>query len=282
MTQSVKNIDHVMLIARDLERVKSLYERMGFYVTPLTFHPHGTGNHLIMFGNTFVELLGVVEPEKLDERSKSAQAFLQVREGIAAIALPSGDARRDREALAERGLDPSDVYSFERPVRLPDGRQINAVVDTVWAPDTSAPLVLPFLSQQHVPEAIWVPEWQHHANSAVGITSLTIVADEPSGGIETLLSRFLNKNSTDVRDGARLFDLGEGAVQVLSPQYFEAAYSINAEPLRPYIACMSIQVTELDRLAACLEEGNVPFDRMEKSIRLRPCDAGGVLLEFTV
>jgi hypothetical protein len=65
MGRAARDIDHVMLIPRDLAHARSAYERMGFTVTPLTSHPHGTANHLIMFQRDFIELLGVVAPERL-------------------------------------------------------------------------------------------------------------------------------------------------------------------------------------------------------------------------
>ena len=81
MDRAVRDIDHVMLISRELARARPTYERMGFAVTPLTSHPHGTANHLIMFERDFIELLGVVAPEELDSRSAAAELFLRIREG---------------------------------------------------------------------------------------------------------------------------------------------------------------------------------------------------------
>jgi hypothetical protein len=281
MDRAARDIDHVMLIARDLARARLAYEKMGFTVTPLTSHPHGTANHLIMFQHDFIELLGVVSPEKLDSRSAAAQLFLAAREGLAAVALPSNDAKRDREALVRRGLEPSDLYSFDRPVTLPDGRETRAIVDTVWASEPSAPLVQTFLSQQHVAEAIWVPEWQVHPNGARTIAWLTLVADEPAAALERHLATLMGTEISRDAGDRRILAARRGQVRILSPGDFEAAFGRPAEAVRPYIAGVGIGVVDLGRLVTKLEENGVPHDRSSQIVRVLPDSAHGALIEFT-
>jgi hypothetical protein len=276
-----RDIDHAMLISRDLERARSDYQRMGFAVTPLTPHPHGTANHLIMFQHDFVELLGIVAPEKLDSRSAAAKLFLQVREGLAALALPTSDAGQDREALIRRGLDPSDLYSFDRPVTLPDGRETRAIVDTVWVSEPSAPLVQTFLSQQHVAEAIWVPDWQVHPNGAQAIAWLTLVADDPAGPLEDHLAALFETDVARDAQGRRSFRTPRGEIRVLRPDDYEATCGVSAEAARPYIAGVGIRVADLEGLATQLQQNGVPCERSSQVVRVPPGFAHGALIEFT-
>jgi len=282
MGRAARDIDHVMLISRDLAHARSAYERMGFTVTPLTSHPHGTANHLILFQHDFIELLGVVAPERLDARSAAAQVFLQIREGFAAIALPTSDAERDSEALLRRGLEPSDLYCFDRPVTLPDGRETRAIVDTVWAPEPSAPLVQTFLSRQHVAEAIWVPEWQAHPNGARAIAWLTLVADDPAAALESHFVAFLDAELLRDAHGRRTFATPRGEVRILGPDDYQAAYGTPAEATRPYIAGMGIRVTDLETLVTHIRASGVPHERSSQAVRVLPDSAHGALLEFTV
>jgi len=282
MGRAARDIDHVMLISRDLALARSVYERMGFTVTPLTSHPHGTANHLIMFQHDFIELLGVVAPERLDSRSAAAQLFLRVREGLAAVALPTSDAKRDREALIRRGLDPSDLYSFDRPVTLPDGRETRAIVDTVWASEPSAPLVQTFLSRQHLAEAIWVPEWQVHPNGARAIAWLTLVADDPAAALENHFAAFLDAEVLRDARGRRTFATPRGEIRILGPDDYQATYGTPAEATRPYIAGMGIRVTDLETLVTHIRASGVPHERSSQAVRVLPDSAHGALLEFTV
>ncbi len=282
MGRPARDIDHVMLISRDLAQARSVYERMGFTVTPLTSHPHGTANHLILFQRDFIELLGVVDLERLDAHSAAAQVFLQIREGLAAVALPTSDAKRDREALLRRGLEPSDLYSFDRPVTLPDGRETRAVVDTVWAPEPSAPLVQTFLSRQHVAEAIWVPEWQAHPNGASAIAWLTLVADDPAAALESHFAAFLDAEVLRGARGRRSFATPRGEVRILGPDDYLATYGAPAEATRPYIAGVGIRVIDLERLETHLQENGVPHEKSSQTVRVLPDSAHGALLEFTV
>jgi hypothetical protein len=282
MGGGARDIDHVMLISRDLVHARSLYERMGFSVTPLTFHPHGTANHLIVFQRDFLERLGVVAPERLDSRSAAAQVLLQIREGLAAIALPTSDAKRDREALVRRGLDPSDLYSFDRPVRLPDGRETRAIVDTVWAAEPSAPLVQTFLSRQRVPEAVWVPEWQAHPNGARAIAWLTLVADDPAAALEGHFAAFFDAEVFRDARGRRTLATPRGEIRVLDPDAYEAACGSPAEAIHPYIAGVGIRVVDLDRLVIHLQESGVRHTRSSQCVQILPELTHGALLEFTV
>ena len=281
MCPTARDIDHVMLIARDLTRARAAYERMGFTVSPLTSHPHGTANHLIMFQRDFIELLGVVAPERLDSRSATAQLFLQIREGPAAVALPSNDAKWDREALIRRGLDPSELYSFDRPVTLPGGRETRAIVDTVWVSEPSAPLVQTFISHQHEAEAIWVPEWQVHPNGAQAIGWLTLVADDPAAPLEQHLAAFFDTGVVRDARGRRTFATPCGEIRILGPSDFEATFGIPAEATRPYIAGVGIRVVDLERLVTQLREKGVPCEKSSQTVRVLPEDAHGALIEFT-
>lgn len=155
MPVETRGIDHVIILVRDLAQAAEIYGRMGFCIAPRMFHPFGTANNLIMFQTNFLELLGIVAPEKLEGPLVAAtQAFLSVREGASSIAFLSTDAQADHGEFASKGLAPSEVFGFRRAVTLPDGRETTAVVNTVSLPQPQTPLVSMFVCQQHVPEAI--------------------------------------------------------------------------------------------------------------------------------
>ena len=90
-----RGLDHIVHAVRDLEGAAELYRRLGFTVGARNRHSWGTHNHLVQLPGFFIELLTVVEPEKLgcDGFSKLFgrfnQSFLSNQEGLSLLILES-------------------------------------------------------------------------------------------------------------------------------------------------------------------------------------------------
>jgi len=58
--------DHAILCARDLDRAaRALYDEHGLASAPGGRHPgHGTGNRIVPLGDSYVELMGIVDPDE--------------------------------------------------------------------------------------------------------------------------------------------------------------------------------------------------------------------------
>ena len=55
-------LDHIVIAVKNLDAAVATYRKLGFTLTPRGLHEgKGTGNHCIMFPNTYVELLGIVD-----------------------------------------------------------------------------------------------------------------------------------------------------------------------------------------------------------------------------
>jgi hypothetical protein len=73
-----------------------------------------------------------------------------------------------------------EIGGGSRPVPLPDGSTGMARFNTVIiGGPKEMPFVL-FMSQQHVPEVVWIKEWQRHANGAADLTGVTVAAALPA------------------------------------------------------------------------------------------------------
>ncbi|MBL9097647.1 MAG: VOC family protein, partial [Alphaproteobacteria bacterium] len=58
----ITRLDHVVIAVKNLDSAAATYRKFGFTLTPRGLHEgKGTGNHCIMFANTYVELLGIVD-----------------------------------------------------------------------------------------------------------------------------------------------------------------------------------------------------------------------------
>src|SRR5215475_5184524 len=140
-------IDHVVLAVKDLNRAASLFEHLGFTLTPRAQHEDrmGTSNRLAQFrtGN-FIELLEVDRPAKLAPHANSAsppffsfgdhnRLAAAEREGLSMLAFASEDARADLEGFRASGVSPFAPFDFERTATLPGGDKVTVAFSLAFA-----------------------------------------------------------------------------------------------------------------------------------------------------
>src|SRR4051794_21347616 len=106
-------VDHIVLLAEDLERVANLFAGLGFTVTPRSEHSPsmGTANCCVMLGSTYIEILTVVRDT---ERSAGWRALLAEGSGLRGLALRAPDAESACSALHAAGFDVGEVLTFAR------------------------------------------------------------------------------------------------------------------------------------------------------------------------
>src|SRR5919198_4859330 len=179
-------LDHLVHAVRDLDAAAELYRRLGFTVGARNRHAWGTHNYLVQMPGFFVELLTVAEPEKLGSDRFSAlfgtfnRLFLKNQEGLSLLILESDDAAADAARFRSAGVGASDAMRFEREGKRPDGSAVKVGFSLAFARDAKAPAIGFAVCQQHFPENFWSPSFQQHANTAVAIDSVVLVAENPS------------------------------------------------------------------------------------------------------
>ncbi len=85
-------IDHTPILVRDLESGRKAYERLGFKLTPISFHKgRASANHLIVLQRDYTEIAG---PAPGAESEPMLDPFFDARGGggISLIALMTDDA----------------------------------------------------------------------------------------------------------------------------------------------------------------------------------------------
>jgi len=278
-----RGIDHVIILSRDLDRAEDTYRRLGFCIAPRMFHPMGTANNLLMFKTNFLELLGIVAPEKLGGPVGAVRTFLDVREGASHIVFLSTDAQADHAEFAAKSLAPTEVFGFRRAVTLPNGRETTAVVNTVTLLQPQTPLVSLFVCQQHVPEAIWVPQWQQQPNGVEAIVGVTLVADVPST-LRTLYTKLFGADAVTEQGTTLVAQTPNGRIEVLPLTNLEQRYGragVQAEATRPYVAGVTLKVADLGVVERIFGENTVPYHKTAAGgVIVPPQAACGVVLEF--
>ena len=178
--KNVIGIDHAVVMVRDLDRAAENWKRLGFTLSPRGTHSAhmGTGNTTMMLDPDYIELLGVLTPT---EHNAPARALLEKREGIERVAFTAVDSAAGAEEIRARGYAPIGPTDFERPVTMPDGTLSAAKFRTFQWPVAEAPAGMRIFACQHkTRETVWIPELMKHANGAMRLKQVLLVAPEPA------------------------------------------------------------------------------------------------------
>ena len=162
-------IDHIVIMVKDLPRAIEDYAALGFTTFEGGKHPDNpTYNALIVFQDgVYLEIIALYPG---DETSPTARLrkWIQASPGLVDFALLPDVIEADVAAARQRGLTVEDPQPGGR--LRPDGQQI------AWKTANFEGGGLPFFCFDVTPRSLRVPEGdvRQHANGASGIADLTI------------------------------------------------------------------------------------------------------------
>ena len=166
------HLDHIVInVGRDMDRAAACFEALGFTLTPRGHHHLGSINHLMVFEDRYLELIGL--PAEGPVRQEIADSPL----GLDGLVLRSNDAQATAQELAAAGFDPQGPQRLTRPVRLDDGEH-EAAFMTVRLPG-QFPAGRVYYCQHLTPELLWRPEWMQHSNGVTTLTGLRVSSADP-------------------------------------------------------------------------------------------------------
>ena len=279
MTNSVRGIDHVVVLVHDLDDAQARFQSLGFTVTPRAYHPWGTANHLVQFGRSFIEIVGIAKPDKLVPHTEKLFSFsahaadiLARRQGMAMIVFSSADAEADTANWARSGLRTYEPVYFERGAKLPGGEQAKVAFTVSFVTHAELPDCAFFVCQQHFPQYFWKAEYQRHANGAVEIGRATLsVASEPQR-LADFVHHLTGFEPTPAPGGIEV-NMTWGAVEVLTREACTAHYPLLAgEQTAPEdnFVNLAIDVADIGKAAKILEGSGVPYRAAPTYIDIAP------------
>ena len=282
-------IDHLVLTARRLEAARSLYERLGFQVGVRNRHPWGTENHIVQFDGAFLELIGLGDGVAAEMPAREAFSFggfiaqsLARREGLAMLALATGDAAADATAFRAAGVGHFDPLAFGRSARRPDGSTVEVGFTLAFAESRLMPEAAFFTCQNRFPQNFWNAAFQVHPNGATGIKGAIMVAENPSAHAE-FLSHVTGQREMRATSAGLEIDTGGARIDVLSQaacvfRYGAAAVEGGASPTR--FVGYRIAARGGPHLRGLLAANGVPFDDRGACLVVPPATAFGAALIF--
>ncbi len=269
---SATSLDHIGLACRDLDVTASLYERLGFTLTPRATHyapgplgtpePTGTGNRCAMFREGYLELIAQIDP---DRPSTTLARMLARHEGLHIIAFSIDDEQAELARLRAAGIAIDGVAWLERPIAI-DGKIESARFARLPLPD--APEGKLQLIRHLTPELLWRRDLLSHANRVVALEEVVCAAAKP----DETLARLEVLTGVPARQG--LIALPRGRVRVVGSEPFPGV----SGPTLPWIAGAVLR-TE-DGGAAIRHLATGMGRETEQGFLVPPDQAGGAALLF--
>ena len=277
----VQGLDHLLIVAHDLEAACRTYERLGFRAAPRGRHiGWGTANYCLMLERDYLELLGIVDDSQflngLDETLATRG------EGLSAAAFAGADLDRSAGLLRESGVQVDEPQDLKRTIEAADGELLPRF-QLLHLPRPATPGLPAFICKHHTPELVWQRGWSDQPNGARRIAGLTVMLEDP-GAVAVPYAEIFGFRSVTNTDNLVTVDCGgcrlrftdaEGLL-ALHPQ--ARAYS-SPPPEGP--VAMQVEVADKAAAANVLQANGERFERSRDGMLHVPAaEAGGVMLDF--
>jgi catechol 2,3-dioxygenase-like lactoylglutathione lyase family enzyme len=275
----ITGIDHTLIGVRDLEASRTVWGRLGFTVTPRGRHiGWGTGNYCIMLDSGYIELLGIIDGSQFTNK---LDQFLEQREGLMGIAFSTDDAGSCQAQLSAAGMHPDGPKDLARLLELAEG-DVTPSFKLVFLPPEETPAVRAFVCYHTTPELVRRPDWQHHANGATALISVTVVCDDPVATAFGYLPIF-GPERLKVLDGVTIVNCGLGTLRFVTPRHLAILHP-GLPPLpsypTPWMAAMKLEVQDRQRCLTLLRAAGIAVTETAEGCLVHPSDANGLILEL--
>lgn len=283
----MKGIDHLVLCGRSHQAMRDTFSALGFTLTPQAQHPFGTGNSLIQLEGCFLELLSLFETGKIPEHKEGHfsfaafnRDFLAQREGLSMLVLDTTDARADVAAFRAAGLQTYEPFDFSRKARLPNGQEATVGFSLAFATHPTLPGLAFFTCQQHAPEHFWKPDYQRHANRALTVLEVSLVAEKPVDHAG-FLSAFSGFPAVASEDGITV-RTARGNISCITPRSFEKSFFRAAPDVSqgPRFGGFTIGVRRIARLADSIASSRYALHKDGPHRAVLSVDVNGSAIAF--
>jgi hypothetical protein len=240
---SVKGIDHLIVMARDLDRSERAWADLGFILTPRGFHQTGgTANHLIMLDQTYVELLGLADPAAVSPY----RSLIEEAPGAAGIAF-RGSADETHAFWRAQGLRPEAPSELARPVNV-GGRSEQARFRLAMLERSAELPFILFCCQHLTPQFVWPADARPHPNGARSLQEVLVIVDGPD--IQSQFERITGRPASRTAEGEATLPLADSRISFLSEAAFERRFGPGASPARrarPLLAGFGLASSNLEQ-----------------------------------
>ena len=283
MYNGIKSIDHPVVAVSDMEASRKVYEKLGFLVPPRGSHVEwGTGNWCIMFEDDYLELRGILDPERYTINLDSV--LEQFGEGLMGVAFGTDSAEENHNEMVKNGLNPKELKYLGRNFELPEGWVQPRFALCFPNDEDITGLMHVVLCQHLTPELIRKPEYLIHPNRVVGVDSMWGVIEDIDQ-VESAQQRLLGKEAVQrVGEGLLLTTPSDQTIHLLSKDEYEKRFGDLSKPApngeKTYLGAITLKVDDLTKTKQCLENNNIPFEHSDDEIQVAADFTCGVVMTF--
>ncbi|NUW43618.1 VOC family protein [Nonomuraea rhodomycinica] len=259
----IDRIDHSVLYTTDMDATATTYEALGFTLTPLSIHlgsdrpggerrPMGAGNRCALFGETYLELLGLFGDGSIDPWN--IRPLIARYEGLHGCSFGCDDAGTVERRLREAGLSSSGVLPLQRDVETPGG-VVTARFEAVHLDRALTPEGLIHIARHLTPKLIHQPRYLKHPNTATHLHSVLLVVDDAE--LEATVARYARTLGVrPVTERPRhVLPLRVGRMEIVAVSAFDEVLPGEPVPALPCLAGQAVAVGDV-RAARALVAGN--------------------------
>lgn len=271
-------LDHVVInVADQLDEASVRFRQLGFQLTERGHHSLGSSNHLAIFADNYLELLGY-EPQNASQRAELWQAPI----GLTGLVWKTEDAGEEFRHLERQDLDGDEPAEFFRPVTLPNGSASEARFRTVRLRPALVPNGRSFFCQHLTPAAVWQTVWQEHPNGVEAISEFVIVAQDPAYAAQVYSHLFGVGRIRACADGAFVLDAATATVRFAAAEHVEQRFGTLPDDYdgSARMAALSFRTQDIKKVKASLLLSKIPFDEQDNVIVVAPGQAFNVALRF--
>jgi hypothetical protein len=261
-------LDHVGHFVADPEAASQALARAGFAPTPISVHVNpdpaggparatGTGNVTAMLDRGYLEVLFKTADTAL---AREFDSSIKRYRGLHLAAFAVADAVAMHGRLARSGFRMQPLVAMERPVDTAEGKDVAAFSIVRLAPGEMPEGRIQALTHRTA-HTVWQPRWLSHKNGARALLDVVIAEADPDEAAARF-RRFLDREPQASPFGPA-FALDRGGVQLVAADALARLFPKLAIPDLPFMAAYAIAVDSLDRVVACLQAGDLIFERCD-------------------
>lgn len=287
-----RELDHVGVGIRSLDRGRDAYTRLGFQLTERSIHsgarttggpvePWGSGNHCAMFRDGYLEILGLTDANKYS----SLQDMVTRYEGLHIVAVGCGNADAAYEEFAKSGAPVEAPRALERDAAFgPQNKETRRAKFRNMYVDRQKFVEGRFIFIEHLTrDVLWQPHLLKHPNGALGIDAVYFVVADPEATARKFAPVFSDR--IERLPGTIKLTLDRGTFWLTEESQWRGRVPGSFVPPAPSPAGFGIRVESLDATRQYLESKGVPVHAGMKggspaSLWVAPEDACGAAIQF--
>jgi len=277
----IEAIDHLLTYVHDLDAAASLFRRMGFTLSPVSYiETMGIANYLVLMQAANAGFANFIELMAAPNRSLLPPSMAQIlsgREGIKSVVLSTADAALAHAAIARQGFGVKPPVHVKREWVIGPGESVFPQFDVILP--FVAPLTFNCCRYFNV-ELYQRPEWLTHANGAKCIRAVLAVANDHVALIQSFEALF--DGPATIAGATGRVTCGGVELVLLTPEAASIKFGVDRcapEGEAAYLGYV-VEVGSLDVLKSSLLAGGIMHRGDGESVYVDPAIGLGNLIVF--